>query len=96
MTELEEEHGGEDSFLGALDKINKTEVSARLREIKNDPEAQDEIAILQEWIKLNEAESALKRQIKDAENALDKLASGLTLKSWQNEDVSSLERANWS
>jgi type I restriction enzyme M protein len=74
LTELEEEHGGEDGFLGALDKINKTEVNARLKEIKNDPEAQDEIAILQEWIKLNEAESALKRQIKDAENALDKLA----------------------
>jgi len=74
LTELEEEHGGEDGFLGALDKINKTEVNARLREIKNDPEAQDEIAILQEWIKLNDAESALKRKIKDAENALDKLA----------------------
>jgi type I restriction enzyme M protein len=74
LTELEEEHGGEDGFLGALDKINKTEVNARLKEIKNDPEAQDEIAILQEWIKLNDAESALKRKIKDAENALDKLA----------------------
>ncbi len=74
LTELEEEHGGEDGFLGALDKINKTEVNARLKEIKNDPEAQDEIAILQEWIKLNEAESALKRKIKDAEKDLDKLA----------------------
>jgi len=74
LTELEEEHGGEDGFLGALDKINKTEVNARLQEIKNDPEAQDEIAILQEWLKLNEAENALKRKIKDAENALDKLA----------------------
>jgi len=74
LTELEEEHGGEDGVLGALDKINKTEVNARLKEIKNDPEAQDEIAILQEWIKLKDAESALKRKIKDAENALDKLA----------------------
>lgn len=74
LTELEEEHGGEDGFLGALDKINKTEVNAKLKEIKNDPEAQDEIAILQKWTRLNEAESALKKQIKDAENALDKLA----------------------
>ncbi len=74
LAELEEEQSGEDGFLGALDKINKTEVSARLRKIKDDPEAQDEITILQEWIKLNETESALKKQIKDASDALDKLA----------------------
>lgn len=74
ITELEEEYSGEDGCLGTLDKINKTEISARLREIKDDPEAQEEITILQEWIKLNDAESALKRKIKDAENALDKLA----------------------
>ena len=74
LAELEEEHSGEDGCLGALDKINKTEVSARLRKIKDDPEAQDEITILQEWIKLNETESALKKQIKDASDALDKLA----------------------
>jgi type I restriction enzyme M protein len=74
LAELEEEQSGEDGFLGALDKINKTEVSARLRKIKDDPEAQDEIIFLQEWLKLNEAESALKKQIKDASDALDKLA----------------------
>ena len=74
LAELEEEQSGEDGFLGALDKINKTEVSARLRRIKDDPEAQDEIIVLQEWLKLNEAESALKKQIKDASDALDKLA----------------------
>jgi type I restriction enzyme M protein len=74
LAELEEEQSGEDGCLGALDKINKTEVSARLRKIKDDPEAQDEITILQEWIKLNETESALKKQIKDASDALDKLA----------------------
>jgi len=74
LAELEEEQSGEDGFLGALDKINKTEVSARLRKIKDDPEAQDEIIVLQEWLKLNEAESALKKQIKDASDALDKLA----------------------
>lgn len=74
LAKLEEEQSGEDGFLGALDKINKTEVSARLRRIKDDPEAQDEIIVLQEWLKLNEAESALKKQIKDASDALDKLA----------------------
>jgi type I restriction enzyme M protein len=34
LAELEEEHGGEEGCLGALDKIAKGEVNARLKEIK--------------------------------------------------------------
>jgi type I restriction enzyme M protein len=33
LAELEEEHGGEEGFLGALDRIAKAEVSARLKEL---------------------------------------------------------------
>jgi type I restriction enzyme M protein len=74
LTELEEEHGGEEGFLGALDKIAKAEVSARLTEIKGDRESKDEIAVLQQWLKLNSDEADLKRAIREAEAALDKLA----------------------
>jgi type I restriction enzyme M protein len=73
-TELEEEHGGEEGCLGALEKINKAEVSARLKEIKHDPDAKSEIAILKQWLKLNTAESAHKKAIKTAEATLDQLA----------------------
>jgi type I restriction enzyme M protein len=76
LTELEEEHGGEDGFLGALEKINKAEVNARLKEIKGDPEAREEIAVLKEWQKLNGEETSYKKAIKDAETALDRLAYG--------------------
>lgn len=74
LAELEEEHGGEEGFLGSLDKIAKAEVSARLKDIKGDKEAKDEIAILQQWLKLNGEEADLKRAIRQAEAALDKLA----------------------
>jgi type I restriction enzyme M protein len=74
LAELEEEHSGEDGFLGALDKIAKAEVSARLKEIKGDKDAKEESAVLQQWLKLNTEEVYLKRAIREAEAALDQLA----------------------
>jgi type I restriction enzyme M protein len=74
LAELEEEHSGEEGVLGALEKINKAEVNGRLKEIKGDKEMKEEIAILKEWLKLNEEEASYKKAIKAAEAALDKLA----------------------
>jgi type I restriction enzyme M protein len=74
LAELEEEHGGEEGVLGALEKINKAEVNARLKEIKGDKEAKDEAAVLKQWLKLNEEEASYKKAIKEAEAALDRLA----------------------
>jgi type I restriction enzyme M protein len=74
LVEVEEEHGGEEGFLGALEKINKAEVNARLKEIKGDKEAKDEAAVLKQWLKLNTEEADYRKAIKDAEVALDKLA----------------------
>jgi type I restriction enzyme M protein len=74
FAELEEEHGGEEGVLGALEKINKAEVNARLKEIKGDKEAKDEAAVLKQWLKLNEEEASYKKAIKEAEAALDRLA----------------------
>jgi type I restriction enzyme M protein len=78
LAELEEEHGGEDGFLSALDKIAKAEVSARLKEIQgltgNDEDSKEEAAVLKRWLELSESETALKRAVKEQEAALDKLA----------------------
>ena len=78
LAELEEEHGGEEGFLGALDRIAKAEVNARLREIKGligkDQDATDEAAVLTRWLDLSESEATLKRAVKEREAALDKLA----------------------
>jgi type I restriction enzyme M protein len=74
LAELEEEHGGEEGYLGVLDKIAKPEVNARLKEIKTDKDAKDEIAVLKHWLELAESETALKRALKEQEAALDTLA----------------------
>ena len=74
LAELEEEHGGEEGFLGALDKVAKGEVNARLREIKHDKAAKDELAVLERWLELAESETTLKRTAKEQEIALDQLA----------------------
>jgi type I restriction enzyme M protein len=74
LAELEEEHSGEERYLGALDKIAKAEINARLKEIKGDKTAKDEIAVLKRWLDINERETALKRAVKDQDAALDTLA----------------------
>jgi type I restriction enzyme M protein len=74
LAELEEEHGGEEGALGALDKIAKAEVNARLKEIDGDKESRDEAAVLRRWLDLSESETALKRVVREQETALDTLA----------------------
>jgi type I restriction enzyme M protein len=71
ITELEEEHGGEEGAFSELDKVNKPNVTARLKEIKGDKEAKDEVAVLDEWLKLVGDEADLKKALKNAEAALD-------------------------
>jgi len=74
LTELEEEHGGEEGVLGQLEKIAKGEINARLKEIKNDKGAKDEAAILRQWLQLHTTEVETKKAIRDAEAALDQMA----------------------
>jgi len=74
LAELEEEHGGEDGYLGALDKINKAEVTRRQKELKGDKDAKEELAALKQWLQLNTEEAELKKAIREAETALDLLA----------------------
>jgi type I restriction enzyme M protein len=74
LAELEEEHGGEEATLGALDKIARGEVNARLKEIRGDREAKDEAEVLKRWLELSDRETALKRAVKEHDAALDTVA----------------------
>ena len=74
LSEMAEEHGSEDGTFAELDKVNKTIVAARLREIKDDEDAQDEATVLNAWLKLNAQEAGLKKCIKKVETVLDGLA----------------------
>jgi type I restriction enzyme M protein len=71
LAELEEEHGGEDGAFAELDKVNKANVAARLKEIKGDREAKEEAAVLNEWLKLGEKQAELKKRLKETEAKLD-------------------------
>jgi type I restriction enzyme M protein len=71
LTEMEEEHGGENGAFADLEKVNKATAVARLKEIQGDEDARDEAAVLNEWVKLNSEETDLKKRLKDAEAALD-------------------------
>ena len=85
LTELEEEHGGEDGAYAEFDKVNKARATSRLKEIKGDTDAEDEAAALNDWLKLNKQEVGLKQRVKEAEVALDGRAYALYPKLTESE-----------
>lgn len=72
MTELEEEHSGEDGAFAELDKVNKATVAARLKELK--ATINDETRVLNGHLKLCEKLADLKKCLTAAENKLDEMA----------------------
>lgn len=74
MLELAEEHGGEDGLLTEVmsdaGNITKGALKARLKEIDGDDEATDELAVLNQYRELMDAESDLKSAIKAAQDEL--------------------------
>ena len=74
IEELEEEEGGGEGGLAELVKVNRSTVTSRLKEIKDDLDATEERAVLRKWLELNDRETKLKKDLKDAEAALDKAA----------------------
>jgi type I restriction enzyme M protein len=71
---MEEEQGGEDGIFNGYDGITAAAVKDRIREIGRDPEGADELKLLKAWMDLSNRISALKKQVKDGEAALDALA----------------------
>lgn len=74
LTELEEEHAGDEGTFAELEKINKAEISKRLKEIKDNKEYKEEEKVLKQWLELDAQHGALKAEIKKLDEALDKLA----------------------
>jgi hypothetical protein len=77
LTELEEEHGGEDGAFSELEKITAISVKARIKELRSDRSDESdrsEEAALREWLDLNTEIADLKAAIKTAEATLDAAA----------------------
>ena len=68
---MEKEHGGDEGLYAELEKVTKGNLTARLKEIKFDPEGWCEADALAVWLKLCNDEAAAKKAIKDAEEPLD-------------------------
>ena len=80
LEELEQKQiGDEDAFAdarteageGKESKVTRATVTARLKQIKGDKDAREESAVLSQWIKLDDEQSATKKKLKEAESALD-------------------------
>ncbi|AHX12003.1 type I restriction-modification protein subunit M [Dyella jiangningensis] len=71
LTELEEEHGGEDAVFAGFDKINAAAVKDRIKEIGKDKDAAEELAVLKQWLTVAEGQATLKKQLKALEADLD-------------------------
>ena len=69
--ELEEENSGEEGYFADWDKVNKASVAARLKEMKGDKEAKEEISVCNEWLKLSGDKADTKKALEDAESDLD-------------------------
>jgi type I restriction enzyme M protein len=72
LTELEEEHGGDEDCFADFDKVNKGSVAKRLKEIEKDKDAKDEALVMKRYMSLIEQQTKLTADIKTTSGTLDK------------------------
>lgn len=72
IAEIEEEQGGEEGCFAGMDKINKANVQARLKELRGDKYAEEEMRILLEYLDLLDKQTKTNKKIKEAKAELDK------------------------
>jgi type I restriction enzyme M protein len=73
MEELAEEHSGEDGYFAEMEKVNKANIQKRLKEIKNDKDAKDEVAVLESYIAISDKITELNSQISKATIELESM-----------------------
>ncbi|WP_295947251.1 type I restriction-modification system subunit M [uncultured Bartonella sp.] len=71
MEEMAEQYSGEDGIFSTLDDLKRGTIEARIKEIKKDSDAKDELEALQKYIKRLQVESNYKKALRQAEVDLD-------------------------
>lgn len=71
LTELEEEHSNEDGYFAELEKVNKANITIRIRELKGESDIEDELAVLKQYLGLLAKQTATNKNIKEVEKDLD-------------------------
>ncbi len=98
LEELKEEHAGEDGLLSALSdegKISKAPLTERLKEIKNDKDAEEEKKIIDKYLKLLEQETVTARKVRDAEKELESLVANRYAKLTEKEVKELVVEQKW-
>jgi type I restriction enzyme M protein len=76
LESLIEEHSGEEGLLSDAQtdagKVSKASVTARLKELKGDTSAEEEVSVLKQCLTLFDQEAEAKKAVKEAQEALDK------------------------
>ena len=73
LVELAEENSGEDGLFSQIQTLNKATVESRVKEIKKDVSAKEELEVLQKYLGLLDSERIYKKAIKQGEINLDEL-----------------------
>ena len=73
LTDMEEEHSGEDGCFSDLDKVNKGNINARLKELKLEEDADEDIEVFTSYLNLMDNLTKAKKSIKTATEKLDSL-----------------------
>jgi len=71
IEEFIDENNGEEGYFADFEKINKKNVQSRIKEIKNKSEDVEELKVMEQYLVLGIQESEAKKNIKEAEKALD-------------------------
>ena len=71
LTELEEEHSTEDGYFAELEKVNKANITKRIKELKVETDVKEELAVLKQYLDLLTKQTATNKKIKEAEKDLD-------------------------
>lgn len=72
ITELEEEHNTEDGYFGEIEKISKTTVAKRHKELQKETDAdKEELKVLKQYIDLHAKLATNNKKIKEVEKELD-------------------------
>ncbi len=72
LAEMVEEQSGDYGVFADFEKVNKQEVNARIKEIKDNAEFADELSVLNEWSNKTKVIAELKKQVKEQDETLDK------------------------
>ena len=74
QAEMEEEQSGDDGIFAGYDGITAVAVKDRMHEIGSDLDGAEELKLLKGWLELGNRIAALKKQLREADAALDLLA----------------------